>query len=426
MSNGPFPIATARQAGFTLVEMIVSLGITALLLVGVLATFDLNSRITRVETHVADMQQSLRIAQDDIVRTVRMAGRGGLSLADAANPLPAGVAISFRDNVPDNQLMVDGKPETRIVAGTDVLTVRGVLGTLYQSNVAGSLTLKPTVNNPTSGELILTDPSPGGAAQDLTPLKTAIANALEDGIADAILLVSTLDDTIHAVVELDAGASVVAANSVTLAFTISGSAQADAYGKLSPGGVFPAALQNVSYAGILEEYRYYIREDHAIPNDLTSDLTPKLVKARFYPGTDMPHRKLDTNARLDLADNILDLQVAFGFDTANLGSRTQDEDHLGQDDQIAESADGLGDDWLFNATADQPTDAVWQNLPPEYVRISTLARTDRRDPDPNYRSPLLPARIENRAYPATDPANSDTERKFRRRRLQTLIDLRNL
>jgi prepilin-type N-terminal cleavage/methylation domain-containing protein len=418
MNHRPNP-AAARQAGFTLVEMIVSLAITALLLMGVLATFDLNSRITRVETHVADMQQSLRIAQDDIVRTVRMAGRGGLVLTDATKPLPTGVAVSFRDNVADNQFLVATDSETRIMPGTDVLSVRGVLATLYQSNVAGSLTLVPTVN-PTSGTLTLTDPSPGGAAQDLTPLKTAIA----DGIPEAILLVSSLDDTFYAVVELTGG--VVEDKSVTLAFRVSGSAMADAYGKLSPGGVFPAALQNVAYAGILEEYRYYVREDHAIPNDRASDLTPKLVRARFYPGTDLPYRGQAVNARLDLADNIVDLQVAFGFDTANLGNRVQDADYVGQDDQIAESANGTGDDWLFNATADLPTDAVWQNLPPEYVRITTLARTDRRDPDPKYLSPLLPARIENRAYPATDPANSDSERKFRRHRLQTVIDLRNL
>lgn len=407
--------------GFTLVEMVVSLAITALLLLGVLATFDLNSRITRVETHVADMQQSLRIAQDDVVRTVRMAGRGGLALADATNPLPQGVAISFRDNVPDNQLMVTTDPETRILPGTDVLTVRGVFRTLYQSNVAGALTLDPAVN-PTSGTLTVTDPSPGGAAQDLTPLITAI----NEGVAEALLLVSSLDDSIYAVVELNPGASVIEVGSVTLAFRVSGNARADAYGKLSPNGAFPAALQNVAYAGILEEYRYYIREDHAIPNDRASDLTPKLVKARFFPGMDQPYRGQAINARLDLADNILDLQVAFGFDTANLGNRAQDADYVGQDDQIAESADGQGDDWLFNAAADLPTDAVWQNLPPEYVRINTLARTDRRDPDPKYLSPLLPARIENRAYPTTDPANSDSERRFRRRRLQTVIDLRNL
>lgn len=410
--------------GFTLVEMIVSLAITALLLMGVLATFDLNSRITRVETHVADMQQSLRIAQDDIVRTVRMAGRGGLLLTDTTHPLPTGVAVSFRDNVPDNQLMVATDSETRILSGTDVLTVRGVFRTLYQSNVGSALTLEPSPTNPTSGKLTLTDPSPGGASQDLTPLKTAIA----EGVPEALLLVSALDDTIYAVVELT-GADAVEDKSVTLTFRISGSDKADAYGKLSPGGVFPSQLLNVGYAGILEEYRYYIREDHAIPDDRTSDLTPKLVKARFYPGTDLPYRVeagQGVNARLDLADNILDLQVAFGFDTTNSGNRAQDADYLGNDDQIIESANGIGDDWLFNAPEDQATDAVWQNLPPEYVRINTLARTDRRDPDPKYMSPLLPARIENRAYPANDPANSDTERKFRRRRLQTVIDLRNL
>ncbi|HEX6898787.1 MAG TPA: PilW family protein [Thermoanaerobaculia bacterium] len=405
--------------GFTIIEMVVSLAITALLLMGVLATFDLNSRITRVETHVADMQQSLRIAQDDVVRTVRMAGRGGLLMTDTTHPLPTGVAVSFRDNVADNQLMVAGKPDTRILPGTDVLTVRGVFGTLYQSNVASALNLD-SQTNPTKGTLILTDPSPGGAAQDLTPLK----KAKEDGVAEAILLVSSLDDTIYAVVELDPVNTVVEEKSVRLAFNISSSG--NAYSNLSPGGVFSPNLLNVGYAGILEEYRYYIREDHAIPDDLASDLAPKLVKARFFPGTDKPYRNDDANARLDLADNILDLQVAFGFDTTNQGSRAQDADYVGTDDQISETANGVGDDWLFNAPEDNATDAVWQNLPPEYVRITTLARTDRRDPDPKYLSPLLPARIENRAYPSTDPANSDTERKFRRRRLQTVIDLRNL
>jgi prepilin-type N-terminal cleavage/methylation domain-containing protein len=406
--------------GFTIIEMVVSLAITALLLMGVLATFDLNSRITRVETHVADMQQSLRIAQDDVVRTVRMAGRGGLLLTDATHALPTGVAVSFRDNVPDNQLIVAANEKTRILPGTDVLTVRGVFGTLYQSNVASALKLNLAAG---TGELTLTNPSPGGAAQDLTPLKTAITK----GVPEALLLVSSLDDTIYAVVELT-GATVVEDKSVTLTFRISGSDKANAYGKLSPGGVFSPNLLNVGYAGILEEYRYYVREDHAIPGDRASDLAPKLVKARFFPGTDEPYREdEDAAPRLDdLADNILDLQVAFGFDTTNQGNRAQDADYVGTDDQIAETADGIGDDWLFNAPQDQATDAVWQNLPPEYVRITTLARTDRRDPDPKYRSPMLPTRIENRAYPSNDPANSDTERKFRRRRLQTVIDLRNL
>ena len=419
MRPEPSPSAARprRQAGFTLVELLVSLAVTVMLLLGVLATFDLNGRVSKAQTNVADMQQSLRIAQDDVIRIVRMAGRGGLPFADPPSSLiPLGVAVSVRDNVADNQLMVAGKEETRILPGTDVLTVRGVLATIYQANVSGALTLNPKVN-PTDGTLTLADVTPGGVAQDLTPLKAAIAA----GTPEAIVLVSSLDDSIHAVVELVGG--VDNGSSVTLAFKITGDTRATAYGKLSSAGVFPAALQNVSFAGIVEEYRYYVREDHAVTGDRSSDLTPKLARARLYPGTDTLY-KGENN---DLADNILDFQVALGFDSSNGGARSDDADNVGTDDQIMETADGKDDDWLFNSSTDKPADAVWQGPPSpplQYVRVTTLARTDRRDSQ--YQAPLLPSRIEDHAYAASDPANSYASRMFRWRLLTTVIDLRNL
>src|SRR6476661_1475186 len=164
MRPEPSPSAAGprRQAGFTLVELLVSLAVTVMLLLGVLATFDLNGRVSKAQTNVADMQQSLRIAQDDVVRIVRMAGRGGLPFADPPSSLiPLGVAVSVRDNVADNQLMVAGDEATRILPGTDVLTVRGVLATIYQANVSGALTLNPKVNR-TDGTLTLSDVTPGG------------------------------------------------------------------------------------------------------------------------------------------------------------------------------------------------------------------------------------------------------------------------
>jgi type II secretory pathway pseudopilin PulG len=425
MRAEPSPSAAwpRRLAGFTLVELLVSLAVTIILLLGVLATFDLNGRVSKAQTNVADMQQSLRIAQDDVIRIVRMAGRGGLPFADPPSSLiPLGVAVSVRDNVADNQLMVAGDEETRILPGTDVLTVRGVLSTIYQANVSGALTLNPKVN-PTDGTLTLSDPSPGGVAQDLTSLKAAITA----GTPEAIVLVSSLDDSIHAVVELVPGASVDNGTSVTLAFKITGDTLATAYGKFSSAGVFPTALQNVSFAGIVEEYRYYVREDHAVAGDRSSDLTPKLARARFYPGTDTPYKGDAGNAKLDLADNILDFQVALGFDSSNGGARSDDADNLGTDDQIIETADGKDDDWLFNSSTDKPADLVWQGPPSpplQYVRVTTLARTDRRDSQ--YQAPLLPSRIEDHAYAASDPANSYASRMFRWRLLQTVIDLRNL
>src|SRR4051812_12639253 len=83
------------QGGFTLIEVTVSLIVTVIVLLGVLALFDFSNKLTRVQTNISDMQQSLRVAQSDSVRLIRMAGRGGLPVG---NP-PDGFAVSVRNNV---------------------------------------------------------------------------------------------------------------------------------------------------------------------------------------------------------------------------------------------------------------------------------------------------------------------------------------
>ena len=82
----------SRQRGFTLIEVSVSLIVTIIVLLGVLALFDFSNRLTRVQTNISDMQQSLRVAQNDSVRLIRMAGRGGLPLGN----LPDGTAVVGR------------------------------------------------------------------------------------------------------------------------------------------------------------------------------------------------------------------------------------------------------------------------------------------------------------------------------------------
>ena len=414
-----------RQAGFTVLEMVVSLGVTIVLLVAVLTTFDLHNRVAKVQTNVADMQQSLRVGQDELVRMLRMAGRGGLPLTEPPGfPLPQGVALQITDNIAANQFMLASEPATtRILPGTDVVTARGVFQTLFQTNTSGALTLDSPVN-PTRGTVTVLDVTPGGTNQDLTPLIAAI----RAGTPEAILLVSTLDDAVHAVVQLvpEPRSVITGTSKVVLAFDITGSGLPAFYGTLSTGGVFPASLRNVAYVGILEEYRYYVREEHAIAGDLNSELAPKLARARFYPGSNTPYQGLADNARLDLADNILDLQVSLAFDSANGGARKDDTDNIGVDDTILETADGKDDDWLFNSASDKPTDAVWTGAPApavQYLRITTLARTDKRDFQ--YQSPKL-TQLEDHVYLDTDAANTAVARSYRRRPLRTVIDLRNL
>ncbi len=411
--------ASNPEAGFTLAEMLVALGVTAILLIGVLFTFDFTSRVARAQSNVSDLQQSLRVAQDDMVRLVRMAGRGSLPLPVPVPKVPTplgeleGLALAVRDNVANNKFMLGTNEATRILPGTDVLTVRGVFGPLYQVNVAGSATFDDP-NSPTRGTLKILDVTPGGAAQDLEPIRTAIKTSTPE----AILLAAAVSDTIQAVVELDPGASNASdPHQVIIAFTISGGTRTDKYSKLSTGGAFQKAVENVAFAGILEEHRYYVREEHVIAGDRTSDLAPKLARAHFYPGTNDPYQGNDSNASLDLADNIVDLQVALAFDTANGGSGYP----------LLEAANGTNDDWLFNGSADDSTAATWQGPPVpaiQYVRVTTLARTDRRDS--NYQAPLLPSSLEDRAYASGDPLNSYASRMYRWQMLRTMIDLRNL
>ncbi len=420
-----FPTPAApRQSGFSLVELLVTLGVFVVLLVAIMVIFQINSNVGRVQMNVADMQQALRITQHEILRLSRMAGRGGLPVADPLQALfpPQGIALAIRNNVAAETRMVAGDDETLVLPGTDVLTVRGVFETpLYQVNYADSTTfsLVPPAapGGAFTGTVMIRSVSTRGVPQSLDPL----IQLIEDEVPQAILVSSPMDDAVYAVVQLDPGASVydeVARTWVQLAFRTDGD-YGDDYLRLSRGGAFDPALQSVGHLGILEEYRFYVRQTNAIPGDAGSPVVPRLTRGRFFPGTDTPYLEAAGNAREDIADFIVDLQFALGLDSANAG---------GQNGDIIETADGTADDWLLNRTG-ETGDLAWQAVPPAaqppvyYLRVNALARTDRIDL--NYEAPLL-TRIEDRTYAVADAANQLTERRYRRRLLQTVVDLRNV
>lgn len=399
------PAPGSPEAGFTLLEAVVSLAVMTVVLVGLLSLLQLNSRVAKAQVNVAEMQQSLRVAQSDIVRQVRMAGRGGLpSYRDAAGVypgmlLPQGLAISV-DNGVAVGTTIGGDANAAVLPDTDVLTLRGVFSTtFYQVNP----TSDGVVPNTGNGFVIVRDRSPTGVPQDLGALR----QALTDGRPEALLLVSTLDDGIQAVVQLTGGQTVDGDTAVRLNFTTGGT-NGPAYLNLSPGGVYPPQLTAVAAVGILEEYRYYVRDQPP---------APRLSRARLYPGTQTAYAGQAANLVADIADNVLDLQIALGIDR--------------NPNETIEDARNGDDDWLFNAPADTTAPkppAEWnrRESPLYYVRISTLARTDRLDA--GYVAPPIQA-IEDNVYAEPDaPADgaSKLERSYRRRVLQTVVDLRNL
>jgi hypothetical protein len=255
----------------------------------------------------------------------------------------------------------------------------------------------------------------------------SITDAITKRRPEALILVDASRPDTFAVVELNPTLSVVSATSVAVAFDITGGTNAVAYSTLNSAGpgVFPSSLTKVSRVGILEEYRFYLHEDLAIPADPTSELIRRLSRARTYPATNLPYAADATNWQQDIADNVLDLQVALGLNTANGGCTIS---AVAPNCTIAETADGINDDWLFNSRQDTNpfVAATWAGQGIYYVRLSTLVRTDRRDKV--YSAPAI-AHIEDHDYtlaPASLQNTDSTNRMFRRRVLQTVIDLRNL
>jgi hypothetical protein len=258
-------------------------------------------------------------------------------------------------------------------------------------------------------------------------LTTIIQEAAADATKarpEALVLVSPLADTVYAVVELDPVASTEAVagcasgSGVTLRFKSDPAQQRVAsYRALSaaPAGEnMHSGLTKVGWVGVLEEYRFYIREEWMAAEN-TSQLAPVLTRARFFPGTDDPYSGNTAELQVDLADNIIDFQVAMGIDADADGS------------VVENVADAANDEWMGNDPADA---ALVGRL--AYLRLSTLARTHR--PDRTYEAPDL-AFVENHVYDpndaddrinGTNTVDGQVPRKFRRRLLQTIIDLRNL
>jgi type II secretory pathway pseudopilin PulG len=435
-----------RQAGFTIVELTISLIVIVEVLLAVLMLFDFSNKVSHVQSNIADMQQSLRIAQNEMNALVRTAGRGGLNFL---NTSPGG-GMWVRDNVNTTATIGDATSPA-VLAGTDVLTVRGVFATpIYQVNYQDSTSLEYR----DAANVVTTDPALAQTGTLRVPAQTTpdgmtlqpLADAVANNIHEALIIQDASNADIHAVVELLPGSSsVTVTGQALLNFKVRGVAgdTVTSYMSLIPGGTFPR-ITSVSAVGILEEWRFYIRK-----NVTAADLAPKLTKARFMPGTDVaygppPGPGVDNtpNLSIDLADDILDLQISLALDTPNhvvraavpglppepAGLTTIAADNV--NGYLSEAADGLNDDWLFNNTNDNVADGIWANTTLYYARISLLARTDRRDP--KYQAPVI-TKIEDHTYTATDPLNlantatgSTQQRMYRRRILQTVIDVRNM
>lgn len=420
-----------RQRGFTLIEVMVATLITIEVILAALALFDFHNRLARVQGQITDMQQSLRVAQYEMVKLTREAGRGGLPAVVMTGPYGA---VGVRNNVSaaNDQIAIGYSGSPKAVDGTDILVVRGAFSlpifTLDPSG-PGRLTLTGGSGTPataTGGTVIVCAYTPTGMAQDLTGLTSAVSAAAAASQVEPLILVSPGYDSIYAVVELDPGGSTLngiypgcpfGGAGVLISFKVTGGVNASAFQQLGAvtGTVgLPPLMNSVATLGILEEYRYYIRQDATL--NALGDPVRHLSRARVYPGTETPYYNDPTNLKVDVADNVFDLQIALGVDTNLDGLITEG----GTGNPPSQLPPTTTDEWIYNVAGDPPFPVA---APLREVRINTLAITG--NPDPQYQGPKL-TQLEDHTYVATDFPNTFHGRCYRHRLLTTVVGLRNL
>lgn len=429
-----------RQRGFTLIELLVTLVIMGILILFVMDLFERTTRVSGTQAGLADLQQNQRVVQRELTKMIRTAGRGGLPHSQATHRLPTGPAVSLRSNVAEDERLVPANSDTPLlVAGTDVLTIRGVQGHLL--HLEGSDPTRyslPEAADPlnTPGFVIVRRALPltprGFSAADLDeeacqanifcqPIEI-LADLVDDGpVGEAILLADSRDSSLVAVVNFTGGV-VTEVDDIPTEVRINFDRTQVAYQALAP----LTNIATVGLVGILEEWRYFVKKRVSpAPENTTVAWKPVFTKARFLPNSNTEWNADDANFNIEIAENVENFQVALGIDkNANF--------------LIDENANAASDsdEWLYDHPSDNTAVAQWNSLNPAVdplgrlfklraVRVTTLSLSDYAEPF--YADPVSPA-IEDRLE-MVPGQNADFEvvnRRVRRRQLQTIIKIRNL
>lgn len=432
-------------AAFSVIELVVAMAIMVEVLIVVLILFDVNQSVTRVQTQVADLQQNQRISQYEISRMVRMAGRGGLPRRLAVDIGAAGV----------NHDIVNDANSPVAMENTDIITIRGVFSDpVWHINARDPASYTPSTAG-VPGEITIVSVSPDGISQETTPLEEL--DAAGAGSGEALLMVSQADDLIWGVAAIDrvtctsAGdingdgtddtscrvefADAADARSVAYSGAFTGQDDHACSDPASPNCRFThpvwSTVTRVGWAGILEEYRYYIREEFIVPGDNTSGLRPRLSRARVYPNTDEVWNGEIENARVDISDNVIDLQAALAIDLDLDGAINPPPTPPVVSPPPPLPAPEV-DEWIMNAADTNLVDSDGNDVPDwaertaHYLRFTLLTRTER--PERGYTDRALQSiedHIYNEPTAPTNPAQV-LERAHRRRQATTTVEFRNL
>ena len=316
-----------NERGFTLIEMLVVVALLAIIMIGLLNLLDTSSKISVVETELADTQENVRFAAYHIMRTARMMGSAALPIAANIGGNDVWMAAALVSNA-SGTLSSDLGSFT-VAPGSDVLGLRGFfeIAPMFTdpNNVSSSAVI---INESNAGRVINTGISQIDIDSDGNP----------EGLKGrGIFFIGKMDQREYAVGQISADATLTG-TAPDRVLTLSYAAGSTHWSDLNQAGTtFPPDF-DVYRVGILDSYTYYVDPDFTLQR-LRAD-------GSTGGGTSEP-----------VAINIGSLQVAFGVDANN--------------NAIIE----LGE-WLSN-----PSVADVSDNPVLSMRITVLGRTGREVPD---------------------------------------------
>jgi prepilin-type N-terminal cleavage/methylation domain-containing protein len=352
---------TSSNRGFTLVEIMVASAVLAMFMVGILNLLDTSTRISQVETELADTQENVRFATYHIMRTARMIGGGGMPVAGANASGNHWVTAELISNATSSSLMIPGYDlAVRVLPGSDVLTLRGFFE------------ISPLFTNPKdmwTGSQEVTIFEENLAGESYNDLGAFTAGAL---VGRGLVFMGRGR---YGVGEVTAAS--LEGEAPNRRLVLDYGAGDDLWPDLNvePAASFPPGPQ-IFRIGVLESYTYYVDDRNV------------LMRLRLT-GSGAPPEPV--------AVNIGGLQVALGID-ATVGAA---------DDGISEITN-----WV-----DNPADAsAVMNADVLAMRITVLGRTTIRVP--NWEEPIATFQVE-------DGTASGLDRSAKWRRMQVVVNLRN-
>lgn len=408
---------------FSLLEMLMVMAVLSILLTGISMIFIETSRVARVQTQQAALQQNQRSVHQEITRMTRMAGVGGLPITwvgEKSTLTPAYTTVGsfpngFALGVSNNVISGTQVGASYVLPGSDMLTLRGAFTTpvyylldqvdLESAVVAGEISNYYVEVTSQAGEFQVPLDPLINHVQDAVNRTQTLPFILRDLSNPDAYVIMELNPSTTSLTEYECNSGVTPAGwsggpgqdgriycvRIGLQFKRS-SSYTQPFGNLSmgtgldvnsgsvqvdmPGGSTKSKLEIPKLVGsiaVLEEYQYFLRADWQIPGDTNSRFSPVLSRAEMIPGTTTV---LNT---VDIARDIIDIQMAVGIDTnSTIGATGFNEivDDGDKDDEVLFNAPDdtlVNPDVLVNAGIDPP--AYYNHaLDFHFLRLTTVAQ----------------------------------------------------